>query len=402
MRRKLTPAFVKAAPLPAQDRAFYWDETLPGFGLQVTASGHRSFVCQYRAKGKNWRMAINGVLDLAAARKRAKILLGEVAGGGNPLKERRDKERAAANTVKAICEEYLEREGAKLRSGEARRSTFERLVYPKYGPWPIEDIKRSDVVRLLDKIEDERGPVMADRTLAALRRVFTWHASRSDDFRSPIVPGMARTSAEERARERTLSDDELRAVWTAAKAAVGPFGYLVRFILLTAVRRNEAARMSRGEVSGSEWLIPAERMKGKVEFLVPLSPAAAQLLAEMPRVGESIVFTNDGERPLGGFGKAKAKFDEQVTKANGAPLPNWTLHDLRRTARSLMSRAKVAPDIAERCLAHKIGGIRATYDRHQYLDEKRLAFEALSRQVELVINPPEHNVVPLRRGQLQA
>ena len=87
-----------------------------------------------------------------------------------------------------------------------------RLVYPVMGARPIEDIRRSDIVRLLDRIEDNNGPVMADLTLAYIRRVMNWHASRSDEFRSPIVRGMARTSGKERARARILTDDELRAV----------------------------------------------------------------------------------------------------------------------------------------------------------------------------------------------
>jgi integrase len=408
MRIKLTPAFVKdAAAEPGKDRSIYWDETLPGFGLQVMESGRRSYVCQYRVGRRTKRMAIDGVLDLSAARKRAKALLGDVARGSDPLDDRRKAERAAGDTVKAICEEYLEREGGmkrgadgrptfakgKLRTAKDRAATFERLVYPKLGSWPIEDVKRSDVVRLLDKIEAERGPVMADRTLAALRRVFTWHALRSDEFRSPIVRGMARTSAKERARDRILSDDELREIWLTAAASSTPFACLVRFILLTATRRNEAARMKRAELSGDDWLVPAERMKGKQEFLVPLSVAARDLIEAMPRLGKDYVFTIDGKRPVNGFGKAKAKLDSDVharrlkQDPEAKAFPNWTLHDLRRTARSLMSRAGVSADIAERCLAHAIVGVRGTYDRHAYYEEKKAALEALSALIARIVEP---------------
>lgn len=94
---------------------------------------------------------------------------------------------AKPETLKAICEEWAEREGAGLRTGEGRKATLERLVYPTLGDRPIGDIGRRDIVRLLDRIEDQSGPVMADQTLAFIRRVFSWYASRSDDFRSPIV-----------------------------------------------------------------------------------------------------------------------------------------------------------------------------------------------------------------------
>src|SRR5262249_5267447 len=155
--------------------------------------------------------------------------------------------------------------------------TFERLVYPKLGARQIGDIKRSEVAKLLDKIADENGPVQADVTLSFVRRVMNWHAGRSDDFRSPIVRGMAKTKPSQRRRQRILTDDELRAVWQTAEAQPNPFNCLVQFLLLTATRRNEAARMERSEVSGTEWTIPEARYKTGAKLLVPLSPAALEI-----------------------------------------------------------------------------------------------------------------------------
>src|SRR5262245_17679521 len=161
MRIKLTPASVrKARDDEDADRTLFWDTKTPGFGLQVTAAGHKSFVIQYRAKGHSRRMAIDGVLGLAAARKRAKQLLGEVAHDRDPLGERRAEIARERDTFQAIAERYLAREGKKLRTIVERRQTMARLVYPAIGARPIADILRSDVVRLLDKIEDENGPVM--------------------------------------------------------------------------------------------------------------------------------------------------------------------------------------------------------------------------------------------------
>src|SRR5207244_6212805 len=141
--------------------------------------------------------------------------------------------------------------GSKLRSARHRVRIVERLVYPKLGEVPIAEIRRSDLIRLLDKIAEENGEVMSDHVLAIVRKVMNWHASRSDEFRSPIVPGMARTKPSERARDRVLSDDELRAVWRAAEAQRGQWGALLRFLLLTATRRNEARGMSRAELSNN-------------------------------------------------------------------------------------------------------------------------------------------------------
>jgi integrase len=274
-----------------------------------------------------------------------------------------------------------------------RQAVLERLVYPKLGARPIDEIKRSDIVRLLDRIDDERGPVAADQALAFIRRIMSWHASRSDEFRSPIVRGMARTKPRERARSRVLTDDELRAVWTAAEASTSLVGPFVQFLLLTACRRTEASHMARNELEGAVWTIPPAKYKTGLEMVLPLSPLAGNALARLPKIGEGkYVLTTDGERPFSGYSKAKAQFDM------ACGVTGWTLHDLRRTARSLMSRAGVNADIAERCLGHVISGVRGTYDRHAYFDEKKRAFEALASLVERIVNPPADNVVELRSG----
>jgi integrase len=409
MREKLTPSFVAKKEAAESRRITYWDEAMPGFGLMVTPKGHKSFVVQYRTGGRSKRMHLKGGLTLSEARKEAKAVLGSVAKGGDPLGERRKAAHAKSDTLKAIVEEYLAREGDRLRTIGDRRAALERLVLPTLGTRQIDEITRTDVTRLLDRIADERGAPMADHTLAYLRRVMTWHASRSDTFRSPIVRGMARTRPSQRRRQRVLSDDELRAVWRAAEVSQNAFGYLVQFLLLTATRRNEAASMRRGEVSGDEWTIPQERYKTGLELVIPLSPAAQAVLAAAPKVGKSgYVFTTDGKTPIAGFSKFKRAFDAKVLAElrkedpEVKPLPNWTLHDLRRTARSLMSRAGVPSDHAERCLGHVLPGVRGTYDRHEYLPEKKHAFASLGSLVERLVNPPRGNVLTFASGNVAA
>jgi integrase len=307
---------------------------------------------------------------------------------------------------------------------------------PKLGDRPIAEIERSEINDLLDKIEDENGPRMATVTLGYLGRVMNWYAARSDDFRSPLVRGMARGIAVK--RDRVLDDEELRAFWRAGKTWDHPFSLMLRFVLLTATRRDEAADMQWSELAWTEalggylWTIRAERYKTKIEHEVPLSGAAWDVLtaasipvalrkaaverealpSEARKQGEVIpkqgfVFTTNGATGLGGFGKFKRTFDaltlaelraaaaERGEDPKNVMLPRWTIHDLRRTARSLMTRAGVAPDHAERCLGHVIGGVRGVYDRHAFSREKRDAFEALAAQIECILNPTD-NVVPLR------
>ena len=212
---------------------------------------------------------------------------------------------AAENTLRSIAEEFLAREGKRHRSYHQHRRVLERLVYPSLGGRQIDDIRRSDVVRLLDRIADENGPRMADTTLAFIRRIMNWHASRSDDFRSPIVRGMARTKPSQRRRQRILSDDELRAIWRAAEAQPSAFGRLVQFLLLTAARRTEAARMELSEVSRHRMDDPAGPVQDRAwncwyRYRAPHKPFSPR----HPGSAAGFAFTNDGRRPLSGFPRA--------------------------------------------------------------------------------------------------
>src|SRR5262249_38061235 len=166
---------------------------------------------------------------------------------------------AERKTFKAIAELHLKITGETKSSWE-KRSILERLVFPTLGDMPIESIRRSHVHALLDRIvAGELSPgskpsqVMANRTQAAIGVVFAWYADRDDDFTNPLA-GMKR-KAKEVARERTLTDDELRAIWKTAEADPHPFGNFIRFLLLTACRRNEASELPWSELNG-DWLLP--------------------------------------------------------------------------------------------------------------------------------------------------
>jgi integrase len=406
MQVKLTAGFLAtcAAPSNGKDRAIYWDERRPGFGLMVTAAGKRSFVFQYRNdKGESRRASLSGTTKLPDAHKWADILQGDVAKGVDPV-EKKKGDRAAQSKkgkFRTIAKDYVKREGPRVRSMDQRVAILERLVYPVIGDKIAAKLKRSDIVALLDGIEDNHGAGMADSALMVVRRICNWHAARDDDFRSPIVRGMSRGNTD--GRQRILSDDEIRAVWRttgeiidnaeAERLGLFMFAQLLRFLLLTAVRRNEGARIDSTERSGDDWLIPAARMKNKRDFLVPLSEAATKLLEAIPVIGgrnAGPIFTTNGTKPIAAFAQFKKAFD------NRCSVTGWTIHDLRRTARSLMSRAGVDPDHAERALSHTIGGIRGTYDRHAFYNEKKLAFEALATQIALIVDP-QPNVVFLRQ-----
>ena len=265
-------------------------------------------------------MHLKSGLKLAEAKKEAAKFLGDVARGKDPLAEKRKAATAGADTFKNVAEDYFKR-GGKLRSTAEREAILKRHVFPKLGARPIGEIKRSEIVKLLDKIDDNARPSAADHTLAVIRRVMSWHSSRSDDFRSPIVRGMSRTKPRERARQRILTDDEIRAVWRAAEApgredaiegqrtAASLFGPYVQFLLTTAARRTEVSHMRRAEIEDGVWTIPQERYKTGSELVIPLSALAARALEQLPKIGKGeFVFTSDGVKPFSGYSKAKARF----------------------------------------------------------------------------------------------
>jgi integrase len=195
----------------------------------------------------------------------------------------------------------------------------------------------------LDHIEDRHGPVMADKVLSTVGKVMRWHAVRSEDYVPPLVRGMRRSKPQERARSHVLDDAALRKVWKAADTTRGPFGIFIQLALLTAARRTELAQMRWSEVSNGVWTLPALRNKTKQDLARPLSKAAQAVLAKLPRFAAcDFVFTVNGRTPTNAFTEQKARLD----RASG--VAGWRIHDARRTARSLLARAGVAADVAER------------------------------------------------------
>jgi integrase len=162
--------------------------------------------------------------------------------------------------------------------------------------------------------------------------------------------------------------------------------------LLTSARRREIAGMKRDEIDGDVWTLPASRSKTKTEITRPLSKAALAALEGMPRIdGCDFIFTSNGITPINSFGDPKRLLDKR------SGVTGWRLHDLRRSARSLLSRIGVNSDTAEKCLGHSRGDIVERYDQHKYIDEMQRAFEMLAAQIERIVNPPEGEVIPLRQ-----
>jgi integrase len=247
---------------PSRERREIPDPGARGLYVILQPSGSKSFAVRYRINGQPKKLTLKSGISLAAARKLCAAAMHDVAEGRDPSEAKKvavaKAAAAKADTLRAMCEEYLRREGGKLRAARQRERLLARLVFPAFGNRNIHTIGRGELVRLLDKVEDENGPCMADMVLAVLRKVFHWFAARGEHFRSPVVKGMARGNPKETARSRILSDDELRAVWKAASESNMAFNALTKFLLLTAARRGEAASMTWSEITeDGSWCLPA-------------------------------------------------------------------------------------------------------------------------------------------------
>ena len=318
------------------------------------------------------------------------------------------KAAAEAGTFKKVAEEWLEDhvERRGLRSKPTIKRQLERIYKAGWATKRFFDIDRKTVMELLRYVERKSGAPSADAVLATLRSIMHWYENEDDHYVSPIRKGMNRDTREahEKARTRILNDDEIRALWTAAEIS-GPFGAIVKLLLLTAQRREKVATMKWSDIKDGVWTIAAEpREKGNAGLVRLPSVAVEILAAQSEVVGSPFVFPGDERRRhkradrspccFNSWAQQKAKLDARMPA-----MPHWTLHDLRRTARSLMPRAGVPGDHAERVLGHRITGVEGVYDRYGYADEKAAALDTLAKLIDQIINPPDAtNVVQLKLG----
>jgi hypothetical protein len=344
------------------------------------------------------------------------------------------------DNFKAIVEQYLEQHAAKNRTERETRRIFARYVLPEWGSLSIRDIDRDRVSALLNRIEAGKieavinkrrvrlgTGIVATAVLIQVSTLFNWYARQNKDFHSPVVRGMQR--GKPKARQRVLNDDELRALWAVTKDDV--YGAVLRCALLTAQRFHKVGNMQRSDLKdhlkvaahfddNGAWVEEValntqvwdptrdDDPKNKSVSVVPLSRLASQIIASLPQVDghADYVFTRTGDSPINRDHRYKQRTDaamlgylRKAAAAKGldpeeVQLKEWEQRDLRRTAKTLMRRAKVDRDISERCLGHVIRGVEGVYDRYDYLVEKRDAFERLANIIERIVNPTG-NVVPV-------
>jgi integrase len=357
------------------------DALLPGLYLIVQPSGARSWAVRYRHNGRPRKHTLGPfpTIDLKTARALGTKVLRSAAEGRDPTGERQEQR---ANSVEQVVAQFLVKYGQRRyrpRTFAEAQRLLQQNVVAHWGRQPIASITRKQLRDMLEQLVANDTPMLANRVHSTARKLFSWAVEQEIIEVSPFA-GL-KAPAEEKSRDRILTDQELRAVWQAA-GQMGTYGVLVRLLVLTGQRRGEIAGLTWSEIDLDKRLIrlPRERVKNDRAHEIPLSPQAVALIEGLPRsTSDHYVFS----LPIGGFGKLK----EQLDKLCG--VTDWVLHDLRRSVASGMAKLGVGLPVIEKVLNHISGsfaGVVGIYQRHDFAGEKRKALELWGAHVAAIVS----------------
>jgi integrase len=403
MKQRLTDRTL-AALKPKAKQFDVMDADVRGLGVRV-GKASKAFILLARFPGsKNpTRRTLGdyGVMTLAEARDKARDWRKLLSEGKDPgIEEDRRKlaqSRRQENSFATVAETYFEHmKRMKLRCGCEVERTIRRELIPRWAKRPITDIKRDDLLEVIDDCVKRGLPSQAHHVHSYTSRMWNWAVERgtyglesspADRLRPAKVIGPKVV------RQHILTDDEMRSLWHAADETGYPMGPFVQILMLTGSRRNEVAGMRWREIKDDLWTVPAERFKSDSTHLVPLSPTAMAILADLPRFrkGDFVFTTTMGEKPISGFSKSKKRLDKKMGEAEP-----FRLHDIRRTVRTGLSALKVSETVAEMCIGHGAKGLRRVYDQHRYVAEMREAMTAWAARLRDIVTPPPANLIKLK------
>jgi integrase len=386
---------------PGKNEHKFFDERLPGHGVRLRHPSDQSrwrWITQYDDLGGVTKMLTHGPVSLiepAAAFKRSKDLLAGVRLGGDPAGEKRAARVRAAETFGATLPRYL----THMR-GERRPRSFKELerhlmkhARPLHSRTLV-GIDRRALSGLVAAIAENNGPQVAINVHGSLSGYFVWLMRGGLIEQNPMLNTNKPSSRP--SRERLITDDELRALWSALTG--DDYSDIIRLLIYTGARKSEIGGLTWNEIDlvKAQIDIPSARMKNKKPHLIPLSAPALAVLQKRQRGDGEHVFGR-GTRGFQGWSWGRLDLNSRIA----GPRPTWVLHDFRRLISTVMhERLAVQPHIVERVLAH-VGhqaGVAGTYNRSDYIVEKRRALERWAEYVESVVTgkPAKETVVQLR------
>ena len=394
----LTEKYIQSPKrVPKAGRVHFRDSEVPGMSVRVTANGTRTYTLTKRYPLHPEHPAPRalgevGEISLADAREKARKWQALIKRGIDPkvdaARERALQQQAQIGTFANLWNSYFSAQGQKLAHADECRLAGVGFVRA-WGDRPATELLPLEVAVYIRDLA-KRTPGTARNAFGHLSRAFSW--AIGSGFGISVNPCRALRPADllgaKVARDRILSDPELRAVWGASEAAGYPYGPLTRLLLLSGQRLAQIAELQWREIDFEQRRIsfsPA-RMKMKTAFILPLAPDALALLRSLPRFtgGDYVFSSTHGRTSVTGFSRAKVKLDA----LSGVSDPPWTFHDLRRSMRSHLSALPVQDVVREATIAHARKGISKVYDLHTYADEKRECLELWEARLRGILAPP--------------
>ncbi|MGB8991376.1 MAG: tyrosine-type recombinase/integrase [Desulfobaccales bacterium] len=386
---------------PRLQRYEVWEGN--AFGVRVTPQGNKSFVFMYRYQGKLKRMTLGNypAVSLAEAHKahaEAKEMLALGIAPGAKASTEKEEERKAP-TVAGLADEYLEKWAKpRKRSWQADKRILEKDVFPEWGRRKAKDLTRHDVIRHLDNIVDRGAPIMANRTLAVIRKMFNFAVARDIVPASPCAA--IQTPSREQRRDRVLSAEEIKTFWHGLERTRISEGIrlALKLQLVTAQRKGEVISAEWAEIDLQEkwWTIPAEKTKNRLPHRVPLSMLAIEILEAAKNLVLDSRWVFPSPRGAGHITPTAVDHALRID-LNTLEIDNCTPHDLRRTAASLMTGMGTSRLVVFKILNHVERGVTSVYDRNSYDLEKRQVLESWAHKLKNIIEGTESNVVPMVR-----
>jgi integrase len=378
----------------------YFDDELKGFGFRLRSEGgrlSRTWVAQYRARGRTRRQTIGDYEKVTAeqARAAAKVTFGEVAAGKDPQGDKQAQRLTAARTLRSVVDDYLAMKESTLRPASYRMAKLyltDSYFKPLHAA-AITDITRADIAPRLNAITRDSGRVTARSARSALSSLYTWALKQGIVQQNPVIG--TEDPAPARSRDRVMSDPEIVAVWNACLD--DDYGKIIRLLICTGCRRDEIGGLRQGEINFDAGTItlPAERVKNRHAHVLPLPPLARSIIASIPqRAGRAHLFGTRSSGGHTGWDRSKKDLDGRLAGKVAA----WRVHDLRRTVATRMADIGVEPHIIEAILNHYSGhraGDAGTYNRSTYSRQIRAALALWDDHLRSLVEGGGRKVVPL-------
>jgi integrase len=355
---------------------------------------------RYEFQGNDRKLSIGsyGVLSLAEARKEAIRLMAKVKLGHDVAGEKQARiveaiakieEKRRDIDVATLADDYYQSEVLpNIKTHYIQKRQIDKDIRPVIGRMSIKDVKPTDIVALLQPIKERGAPTMANRVLILCKCLFGFAVRRGLLVTNPaaeLLPIDA--GGKQEARTRALTRPELCQLFSAMKQAKGfsvQNDLTIRLLLILACRKMElaGAKWAEFDLDEAVWHLPEENSKTEVAIDVPLPPVAVEYLRELKRLSGASPFVlparRMGARNCPHISESTLNTALGKVKRCMPDVPDFIVHDLRRTARTQLSALGIAPHIAERCLNHKLGGVAGVYDTHDFFEERREAHNKLA------------------------